>query len=880
MANGRYDNDGWDGGKSLSGSASKDPNKVDVGKLTDMIIADGRFLGMPMPKEMLDEIHKYLPILLIYGATGAQKWASEQSWGGPGVGKAVGISVALIDQIASTIQNLYFLTTSLSNLHATMKPAAKAAGKSSALTMDNEAIQDLRGKILSAFTTRMIDTIISSTGSIFAIAEVMKKVDVIDRSIEKTKALQATGGDPKKIADVLEAEAYGVGAAALTAENKALTSEQMQKAYEEVALRQQQRFNEGFSKFKAEESGKLAENLLEEVKSLTKENWEIHIGRLKNNGLDVSSLENSINELKKAELRQSLPNGKALTSSVDSTKPFNLEDEIGLKIEKWKPLFTNDKSPYLKSVVEETLKKQYAVDHGTFNREQVIKSLTEQNKAREQLQKEVSATKEKTDVEKSLPHIITVAKGWFSGLARNFLVGLVGGTALEKLKKPLAAERIAHLDKILTHPKNDPDWKPPERVPSMEDRAKKQSGDSRNNREGLTDTMGYTQFIHEIIQTHQNTRGRAEVGERFFQHFENAEWRDNKIQEMKDSELTPYEYALKHVTKRILDGKLAVSSLLELVGNKRGNKIVQSDGRTFGPAGSGADDASAKAAILKLIDDYSMSINTSKELTPEELSKKKGQLLFSEKDLKEKLEAKDTDPEYRAFIFRLYSDAIGSEPTVCKELGINAERCGQLRKECADFNFMMDGVLGTLEQKLQELQDDPKALEAFLEILKLTPAERELITSLNERKRKEGGNVPDLTKKPEDTEALYALAFNSVMLLEKNPSVQFDVNGTPMSFWESVKQQIDELKNPKEVTQHNDHEDQRMHAKRNPRREGDHAERESFSHREKLEKPNHDKGHHEKKWATDKHHDDDGFSGRVRRNKMESESEPARGGLL
>jgi len=867
MPNERDNNERWDGGRSLSSSVSKDPNKVDVGKLTDMIISDGRFLGFPMPKDMLDQIHQYLPIILIYGATSAQKLASDR-WG-PTAGKVAGVSAALIVQIAETIQNFYFLTTSLTNLHATMKPVAKAAGSSSALIMDNEALQDLRGKIISAFWTKMIDTGVSATGSIFAIAEVLQKVDVASKHIEKSKALKETGGDPKKIADILEGEVYGVGATATAAENKALTAEQMKDAFEEVARRRQLRFKEGFETFKVGKAKETTELLQAEINKVAEGNYSFVLGRLKDHGMDVTTLENRLNQLESMGFEEISKRGAN----------FNPQAEMKSRIEQWRADLNEGKQ--LEYTVDRALQKQYAVDHGTFNREEVIRSLTEENKAREQILKEVSGTKEKTKIEEGIPHMLNIAKGWLSGLARNFLVSLVGGTALEKLKKPLAAERIAYLDKILTRPKDDPDWKPSERVPPMEDRNQKQSGGGRNNREGLTDAMGYTRYIHEIIQTHQNTRGRAEVSERFFQHFENADWRDNKIQEMRDEDLTPYEFALKHITKRILDGKLAVSILLELVGNKHGKKIVQADGRTFGPAGSGTDDASAKAAILKLIDDYSMSANTSKELTPEELSKKKGKLLFGEKDMKEKLETKGIDPEYRAFVFRLYSDVISSNPAICKELGIDAERCEQLRKECVDLNFMMDGVLGSLEQKLHELQDDRKALEEFRKLLKLTPAEEELISSLNERKRKEGGNVPDLTKKPEDTEALYALAFNSLLLLEKDASVQFDAGGTPGSFWKSVQHRVEEMRNPPEVeaaSDRNEHEDPRTQNKRNAYQGHDGEEQQSPGHREKLEKPHRDKG--EKKWAADKNRDDDGFSGNVRRRRAETEVDPARGGLV
>ena len=216
--------------------------------------------------------------------------------------------------------------------------------------------------------------------------------------------------------------------------------------------------------------------------------------------------------------------------------------------------------------------------------------------------------------------------------------------------------------------------------------------------------------------------------------------------------------------------------------------------------------------------------------------------------------------------------------SVCIELNINSERCGQLRKECTDFSITMDAALGMLEQKLNE---DPNALKET----KLTPAEKELMEKLIERQHSKGGHVIDLTDKPEDTQALGVLVLNSIMLLSKDPSLQFEENGTPMSLWQNINHRVEELKKPKEIdeetptTDRNEHEDRRTHEKRNPLREPANTE-ENSEHREKFDKSHREKGeHHEKKWAKDKG-DDDGFSGNVRRRRAENEAEPVRGGLL
>ena len=871
--------------------------KVEVGKLADMIIGDGTFLGVPLPPQAINQIRQFLPVALAYATRTGQKLATEQ-FQSQKIGKGVGIAIALSIQLIETIQNLYFLVNSLNNLHATTKPLAKAAGNHSALTMGNEAIEDLRGKIITAFMNKMFNTVIGTIGAIPALMETMVDVNKTSKHLELDKALEATGGDPNEIAKILKDEHYGVGTTAAANAKKGLTGAQMQNGVKKLIEEELALYQTELNAFKnPEKVAATKAKLTTEIGKLTQETYPFQIERLKKEGLDVSKLEENLTKVDNLNSRRferdRYGNPVDARSFIDSSQKF---EDVALErahvIDQWKaPLIGDKKSAYLDHAVEELLTREYVENNGAFNKnwtkyldadakgqptrqEKLEKSIKDGIQEREKIKQEAVPSKEKTDFEKGLKYFKDFAPGLIAGWAQNAAISIFGGTALEKLKKPLAAERIAFLDKVLTHPKNEADWKPPERVPAMEDRNSSDKSGGKNSREGLTEPMGYTKYIHEIIQTHQNTRGRAEVGERYVQHFADSDWKDSKIQELRDDELTPYEYALKHITKRILDGRLTVPSLLELVGNKQGNRIVQADGRTFGPKGAGTDEAQVKEEMLKLIEGYSVSVNTGKALTSEQLSERKGKLLFGEKNIKEALESKDIDPACRALIFRLYSDVIGGDTaTICKELGINDDRCSQLRKECNDFNFMMDGVLGTLGQ---QLQNDPDKLK----ILSLTPTEKELITSLNGRKQKLGGHVVDLTKEPEDMSTLNAIAFNAIMTFEKDKSVKFGEDGTQISFWDSVKQQIDELKNPKEVTQHNDHEDLKLHTKRNPHREGDHAERESFSHREKVEKPNHDKGHHEKKWAADKHHDDDGFSGRVRRNKMESESEPARGGLL
>jgi hypothetical protein len=162
--------------------------------------------------------------------------------------------------------------------------------------------------------------------------------------------------------------------------------------------------------------------------------------------------------------------------------------------------------------------------------------------------------------------------------------------------------------------------------------------------------------------------------------------------------------------------------------------------------------------------------------------------------MKKALETDVLDKEQRAFVFTMFSDVVGSDVKLCQKLGIKTERCLELRKESQEhINQTLDSVVAVLSDMIDK---DPEAVDKSL---KITDKEKSLIKSLAKQERQEGKHAVDLTKDRQEVELLKTLSANAAMLLGKDTATKAEAGDQPVSFWQRVKNKIEDLKKPKEV---------------------------------------------------------------------------------
>jgi len=762
---------------SSSFSSGKD-GKIDTSKLVSTMIDDeGRFLGMQLSPETAKQLREFLPVGLVLAAdyghdfvsrTAGEKWA-----------KPAGFAIALSEQIILTLKNVVELTTSLSKLNATMKPLARAASKDdlsiAPLTMNNEVIASARSKIMDIFSQRMIDTLVSTIGAAMAIITVAGKKGT---EIKSTKALQemeeaAKTGDPNKLADQMKNSLHSGGKEGT---HKGWSAKQISDAEKIVIDSERQLYREAYNDFKTKNLTAVEENLRSELNKLNVGEHEFQLKTLKQLGLPTDSLSQNIANIKRPPYRGQTPKDDAA-----------IDKEIEDAINKFRNSVLS-KGKIKQDYVVESIKKKYVREHGAFDSE--FKPYDEDSRPtlESELKKQLQALKTQVEEHKKaqvkteekegglIKKTIDSALAFASGLFREVAQSLIGGKALSQLKKPIASDRIVHLIQIMDS-KGEVDWTPPNEVPPISNKEGKRGSDSSD---GVFKSVSYSQYITEVFQQNQKDYKRAEVGDRFLVNFKKEKWNDDAIQHLPDEKLSAFEYAIKHITKRIKDGRMAPAALVFLVGDSHGKKLVQSDGQTFGPKGAGKDDAAVKEAILKIIDDNTSSLD--KPVTAEQLSEKMSNWLFKPEEVKQVLESKEVDPQWRNFTFKLFSDVIGNEGVVCEKLGIKSERCQELRKASKEFSERLDGLISVLAKNLEENKDKYKELCEF------TPTEKELIESLNELRNKRGGHVADHTENPGEPAALMTIALNAAMKLGNQPEFQ-----------KEISEAMEELKKPREA---------------------------------------------------------------------------------
>ncbi len=263
-----------------------------------------------------------------------------------------------------------------------------------------------------------------------------------------------------------------------------------------------------------------------------------------------------------------------------------------------------------------------------------------------------------------------------ASIAGNQLDKLLVGNKRKELDKPVALDLIMHMKKVLE------DSPGAASIPNFGDR----SGDG-----------SYLKYVHEIFQQHQIDCHKSEIGERYFDKLTHARFSDEAVFQMKDEELSAYEVAVKHIARALKEGQMDAAALINLVGQR---KIVQKDGKHFGPKGS---DGKAQGVIDE-INKQCACISAHKELSAEQLSELMSRFVFSEEELKAGFTTNGAfQGEDKPFMFALLESQVKDIETMKKITGLSEAQMETLRKQAtSQFSKHFDTVIATIAEMSNE----------------------------------------------------------------------------------------------------------------------------------------------------------------------------------
>lgn len=752
---------------------------------TTLLSNDGRFLGMQLSPDMASDFRKFYAVGLdwarrkgeqlgiplakkIATALGTEAHKADRIAGK--AGDAVGYGIIFSNQLLGVGRNIYDSTKCLNDLRVAVQPLTKAgSGDVSPLSGGNEVVSNARAKIKSIFWQRLGETATSTLAVLPALAFKWKEQKIRNdqrKTIHEIK--EATS--PDEGADILK-KRITLGS------HSGDEIKGLEVAAERLMERERAAYKAGLDSFVSQGRNTVKEKLGTILSEFSTENVEGPLQALQELRIPVGQLHRDISHLRlhgDPETADKQIEKLINTFKTGAQKSLDYYAKEALTAE-----YVGQKGAFDDSYLSSEERRSYRNDRKPTIQEKLQAEIKEIRDAQRKMHEEEKRQDEKGD------EISKMAAGLGAGLASEFVTQRLIGKGRNKYNQPIALDRILHLRRKLEEAKDNP----PEQVPGI------------TGEKGNTKDVSYVRYVHEIFQQHQRDCSRAEIGDRFTEHFDKVRWDDAAVQEMADDKLSAYEYAVKTLAKRIKDGRMDAIALISLVGDRE-KKIVRDDGRSFGPSGSGKDEAKIKDAIRKLIDEHSMMLHADQKQTDAEINDKLGNFIFSTEDLKQALSSANMDARERAFLFTIFSDVVGSDEKLCQMLGIDSARCKELRAECKEnFNATIDGAVLVLAEMIEEKSQG-------LEKLKLTDKEKQLIVSLAERVQSEGKNVIDLAENREEIKSLETVVANTAMVLGKDTAAK-DESGKML--WtrivekaQSIPQMIKDHKKRREEANSND----------------------------------------------------------------------------
>lgn len=779
---------------------SEKPGDFDPSKLID---ENGSFYGLPVSQDTASKLNTFGQMFIPWirrnlqekGEPIAQKFAVEQMGMeavqamrfGNKAAQAIGWATIFSKQIFDVGDNVMNTMKQLSALNAAARPMQRAGGDDagSFASSDNEGLHNARSKINRLFMQRLANTAVSSVSAIPQYL-IWRSEDAHKRVIDAKKAefeAVKTKTPEEKAKWFKEQMTLKLpGGAMMDSQTKAAMMEMERKEY-----------LENFEKFKSANRSTVEADLTKELKGFEKENqayklhnWERYGEKsLKHNiynkeqylldkeieyasrsgtknteGSEINYFQANKDRFEKE--RESLV--KTQNKRLEATFKQFVEKELraryvrqaGAYDDTWKNdmFFGEDKNAYGKNGYPqvETIKKQS---------EDAFKKLTEQlnGTAKEDAAKAQDPKKD----EKDQNHVRDGIYGLAGGILGDVVSGMFGGKKLEEFKKPQAIGRVLHLQKVLVKAEggNTPDV-----IPGI-----------KYNKES-EESCAYEKYVHKTFQQHQadsaeeGKQGFVEIGERYFEKFEKVKWNSDAIQKMSDDELTPYEYAVKHIAKRLKDGRLDGHAFGYLVFDAR-NKIVHDSGKDFGPTTvNGKDEAEVKQGIASLLDRVSQNAVAAHSMDEKAVSEALGRFSFSLEDIKTAFGPNGLPEDEKGIFFALISAHMPDHKVLCRVTGMSEAQCEKLRGSFqGQFERMLDAAVLELADMLK---NNPAALGG----LELTESEKKLLGAVAGKASKDGTDVTAAVADKKELQAVETVVANAVMAL--------DGPGKPGGFWQKA----------------------------------------------------------------------------------------------
>ncbi len=266
----------------------------------------------------------------------------------------------------------------------------------------------------------------------------------------------------------------------------------------------------------------------------------------------------------------------------------------------------------------------------------------------------------------------------------------------------------------------------------MEENENRESIRSRNDR---NTAYSFVQYVDRIIKKDLDDCHHRGIADSETQHFKTAGFKDEAVQKMDDKDLSAYEMAVKHIARRIQDGRMDALALVNLLGDD-GN-IVAKTVQSF----SGKEDPDIKEKIIKEIDHQSALMRPHHAIDHEKLSELMAHFNF---DFKKAFGPNGYKGAERAFLFSIVESHITDEKALHDVTNLTSKEMADLRKEWEGH------AEKTMTRAIQAVAEVLEKTPEKLEDMHLTDNEKSAILRLAEELERGGKQADDLLSANKD----------------------------------------------------------------------------------------------------------------------------------
>lgn len=758
-------------GKSHGGRGVDDAPNFDSTKLVG---EDGNLFGVKVSRDMASRINEFYPMFLTYFSEKGEelvgpamekyarqmgKTAMEIERIGTHARNVAGYGIIFAKPAVETLSNIWQAGSTTTALARTIKPLGKEG-------WECETVQTVKARTKGVFTQNLLKTATGIIGTLPALFTKWGRAgEAAEKRIsdmEKEEALKDPTGKKLK-------EWYRKKESLKTGADPMLE----QRAFNMLIDEEEAEYVAKFKKFeKSPEADAVRKQLKDELKMPESIDDVLNLSKLRRYGADTSRLQSAID-------------------AAPESGSANLRDSHGNQIRKSKTDLWNEfkrgfESKNLNKLQEEAVRSTFVKREGAWDREwakaydfgvepsrggwnqsssasdrplpikeQRKKIFDESIKASNEAQKAEKTGRGSSKQSELEKQIIPGATGLAAGIGSEMAANMVGGTkVMEKFKQPAAWDYIEVL-REMQRKAQAAGGNLPDNVDMDKDLAAslREAMKERGEQAPGGDHISYALLIHEIIQRNEAERGRPPIHKHEFEHFSEAKWDDQRIQEMPDGELTAYEAGVARMAKLVQTGQLAAISLNLLVGH-RNYKIT---GALRG------EQETAKKAVLERIDTVMQRYRLRDDVDEDKAIQARGGIVITDDEIRAGFGPGGLKGEQRAFTFALLEAVVQNKKKLCELTGMTQPQCEALGAECRQrFNTLLDSAVLELAEQIKK---NPEELEKQI---KLTDEDKKVIVSLSERLAEQGKDVADAVENREDLVATETAVINAVMTKEQD----------------------------------------------------------------------------------------------------------------